>query len=201
MSEFIKLLKTKIGCGYVLGSQGEIMTQALLDSLSHWNTSTNNTIAKKWIGKQCFDCSGLIVWALQHLRFIGEEEDYTASALYTSKCTPVTKEQLQPNDLVFIKDSRIRHVGIYIGDGKVIEAKGTSYGVVESTLANSGFNLYGRLKFELEPKEMTYAEANKIVCQCVKLVENYWGVKNKIDPYFEERVIKEAKFLIEKGLV
>jgi len=159
MSKFIDLVKSKIGCGYVLGSQGEVMTQKLLDSLAHWNTAKNNAIAKKWIGKQCFDCSGLIVWSLQQLGFITKAEDYTADTLFYKECTLITKDELKENDLVFIKtkNSGITHVGVYIGNGQVVEAKGTPYGVVKSTLFKTDFNTFGRLKFDLEPMDLNKA--------------------------------------------
>jgi len=48
---------------------------------------------------------------------------------------------LQPGDLLFIAGSdgttaRPRHVGRYVGDGKVIDAKGARWGVVESAVTD-----------------------------------------------------------------
>lgn len=43
----------------------------------------------------------------------------------------VKPDELQPGDLVFYnRNGKIGHVAIYIGDGKIIHAKGTKYGIV-----------------------------------------------------------------------
>lgn len=159
MSKFIDLIKSKVGCGYVLGSQGEVITPARLQALSKLNTPDMNKIAQKWIGKVCFDCSGLIVFTLIQLGFLKPGEDYTADGLFYKECKPITKEQLLPNDLVFIKvpGKGIIHVGVYIGNDQVIEAKGTPYGVVQSTLSKTDFNTFGRLKFDLDPMDLNKA--------------------------------------------
>jgi hypothetical protein len=47
--------------------------------------------------------------------------------------TPVRYEDLQPGDLIFQANtykSGISHVGIYIGQGKILHAKGRNYGIV-----------------------------------------------------------------------
>lgn len=44
-------------------------------------------------------------------------------------------QPLKPGTAVFLtKGSDRHHVGLYVGDGEVIEAKGTAYGVVESKI-------------------------------------------------------------------
>ena len=46
-----------------------------------------------------------------------------------------------PGVLVFMPG----HVGIYIGNGKVIEARGHAYGVVETNLVGRGWKEWGKL--------------------------------------------------------
>lgn len=147
-NKFIELIKSKLGCGYVYGSQGEVMTKGLLDTLikrfgrSHYYFDGYS--AEKWLGKQCFDCSGLIVWALEQLGLI--RTDLTADGLY-QLCEPVQKSKLEVGDLVFYQNSNgyKNHVGVYIGNGRVIHARGTAYGVVETEMFNN-FTAFGRLK-------------------------------------------------------
>lgn len=59
-----------------------------------------------------------------------------------------------PGLLVFMP----RHVGVYIGNGKVIEARGHAYGVVETNLKDRGWKQWGKCKFieylESEEKKM-----------------------------------------------
>jgi hypothetical protein len=88
-------------------------------------------MAYRWGGRSAatgFDCSGLVQtvcakWGIYLPR--------VASAQYHSG-VPVSRDQLQPGDLVFFKNTYKRglsHVGIYIGDGCFIHAAGRSYGV------------------------------------------------------------------------
>lgn len=207
VEKFLEIAGSKIGCGYVYGSQGQIMTAALLNTLvktfgkSHYEfTDSQGAVrADKWIGKQSFDCSGLVVWILQQLGILKANQDYTAAGLYSSLCEPVTKDKLVPGDLVFIRPTNgaINHVGIYSGNGKTIEAIGTRKGVVQGDA--SRFNVYGRLKVfkaEIEKpafKEMTFEEALGIVAEKADTVYQYWLKRKDIDPAFSALIIKIAK--------
>jgi cell wall-associated NlpC family hydrolase len=60
----------------------------------------------------------------------------------------IDKSDLQRGDLVFIYDEeteQIVHVGAYVGDGYVIDARGRDTGVVRTKLASRKFNRFGRL--------------------------------------------------------
>jgi cell wall-associated NlpC family hydrolase len=146
--KFLELIRSKLGCGYVYGAQGEILTKVLLDTLINRFGRSNYYFggysAEKWLGKECFDCSGLIVWALQQLGLL--TTDLTADGLYRI-CEPISREALEPGDLVFYQNSNgyKTHVGVYMGNGKVIHARGTAYGVVETEMFSS-FTAFGRLK-------------------------------------------------------
>ncbi|MFP2768433.1 NlpC/P60 family protein [Oceanisphaera sp. KMM 10153] len=48
---------------------------------------------------------------------------------------PVSKQELQPGDLVFFRTGRTRHNGVYVGDGKFAHAS-SSVGVTISRLDN-----------------------------------------------------------------
>lgn len=158
--KFLELIRSKLGCGYVYGAQGEVMTKDLLNTLvnrfgrSHYYFDGYS--AEKWIGKQCFDCSGLIVWALQQLGLL--TTDLTADGLY-QLCNPVEKGKLEPGDLVFYQNSNgyKNHVGVYIGNGRVIHARGTAYGVVETEMFNN-FTAFGRLKVFPQKQEPHWGE-------------------------------------------
>ena len=123
----MELCLTKVGCGYVWGSQGEILTREILDRLvrtfGRERYYFNGYSAEKWLGKQVFDCSGLIVWAANTLGIL--QGDYTAKGLYYL-CDHVT--DLMPGDWCF--NFYLTHVGIYIGNNQYLHAMGTAYGVV-----------------------------------------------------------------------
>ncbi|MFC4000817.1 NlpC/P60 family protein [Prauserella oleivorans] len=68
-------------------------------------------------GPDSFDCSGLTQWAYQQA---GISIPRTSSAQSTYG-TAVSRDQLQPGDLVFFY-SPVSHVGIYIGNGMMVHA-------------------------------------------------------------------------------
>ncbi|WP_312800862.1 NlpC/P60 family protein [Corynebacterium variabile] len=73
-------------------------------------------------GPDAFDCSGLMFWAYQQM---GKSIPRTSSAQIAGG-TPVSREQLQPGDIVGYY-SGVSHVGMYIGDGKIVHA--SDYGI------------------------------------------------------------------------
>ncbi|PEL13864.1 bifunctional lytic transglycosylase/C40 family peptidase [Bacillus sp. AFS017336] len=79
-----------------------------------------------------FDCSGLLEYAFAQ---VGIDLYGTAESQY-NKTIPVPENQIKPGDLVFFSTYKIgpSHVGMYVGDGKFINANssnGTSYSSVE----------------------------------------------------------------------
>lgn len=101
---------------------------------------------------QAFDCSGLVYWA-QKKAGIGYG-DKTANG-YWRECVAV--DELQAGDLVFHHNGiRCTHVGIYNGDGYVIEAIGRDLGVVLKRRVDTTYwNRWGRLKkmpYDPDPK-------------------------------------------------
>jgi cell wall-associated NlpC family hydrolase len=68
-------------------------------------------------GPNSFDCSGLLLWAYKQAG-ITLPRNSAAQAQYG---TPVPRDQLQPGDLVAYY-SPVSHIGMYIGDGKMVHA-------------------------------------------------------------------------------
>jgi cell wall-associated NlpC family hydrolase/outer membrane murein-binding lipoprotein Lpp len=68
-------------------------------------------------GPHAFDCSGLVLWAYAH---VGISLPHLAAAQYNMGIH-VGRKQLQPGDLVFFY-SDIGHVGLYIGNGLMVDA-------------------------------------------------------------------------------
>ena len=72
-------------------------------------------------GPGAFDCSGLVMWAFQQA---GISLPHSSQALAAGG-TPVSRDQLQPGDVVnYYSDAS--HTGIYVGDGMVVHA--STYG-------------------------------------------------------------------------
>jgi cell wall-associated NlpC family hydrolase len=71
-------------------------------------------------GPDTFDCSGLVVWAYGQL---GISLPHYTGALWNSGMH-VSRDGLEPGDLVFFF-ADISHVGIYIGNGLMVDAPQT----------------------------------------------------------------------------
>jgi cell wall-associated NlpC family hydrolase len=76
-----------------------------------------------------FDCSGLVMYVFSQ---VGVSLPHNAAAQY-GYGTPVSRDQLQPGDLVFFDG--LGHVGIYVGGGSFIHAPHTGDVVKISSLS------------------------------------------------------------------
>jgi cell wall-associated NlpC family hydrolase len=79
------------------------------------------------------DCSGFVYNAL---RDAGHNVGRTTAQGYRSQGTVVSKAEMQPGDLIFYgkNTNDASHIGIYIGDGKMIHSSGGS----KNTKSNPG---------------------------------------------------------------
>jgi cell wall-associated NlpC family hydrolase len=103
------------------------------------------TIAQKYLGvpyvyggssPSGFDCSGLVQYVC---RQAGISVSRTSSSQFGNG-TAVSRDELQPGDLVFFKSGgRISHVGIYAGNGQMIHSPQTG-----KTVSYSSINTPGR---------------------------------------------------------
>ena len=143
---------------YIWGAQGERLKNISIPALLKTETSLDNALrVVKYVYYQmqagynmnecrCFDCSGLMVYCLQKLGII--EHDYTAQGLYDivknqGKLRGSLKD-IRRGDLIFRStDGKIVHVGLYIGNGEIIEAKGRDYGVCITNISSARWDYCG----------------------------------------------------------
>ena len=140
-----KALKEK--WGYFYGTYGQIGTQSLLDAKCKQYPTVYNSIlydgrtvyqhAQQWIGGRVADCIGLMksyIWwdNAKNGPVYNSKTDKGANSTYS--------EATKKGDITTIPEThgvlvwKEGHIGVYIGNGKVIEARGTAYGVVETNL-------------------------------------------------------------------
>lgn len=105
----------------------------------------------KWIGHAVADCSGLFTWAFKQLggtMYHGSNTMYREYCTSKGKLTSELKKTLQPGTAVFTGNSETNHphVGLYVGNGKVIEASGTQAGVCVSNITANKWTYWGKLK-------------------------------------------------------
>lgn len=132
--ELVEYAKSLVGSPYVYGVNGRVVTEELIKikakQYPKLYTQTYITKARKFIGKVAYDCSGLID------TFLGV--DLSADGYYASaqiKGTTLKDMPDQPGILIHSS----AHIGVYIGNGKVVEARGIDYGVVITNLHERGW--------------------------------------------------------------
>ena len=105
----------------------------------------------KWVGHNVADCSGMFVWAY---RQYGLKITHGSTSIYKSHCdkkgrlTDALKKTILPGTAVFTGDTEAKHphVGLYVGNGKCIEAAGVDSGVITSNITAGKWKWYGQLK-------------------------------------------------------
>jgi peptidoglycan DL-endopeptidase CwlO len=106
-----------LGDPYVWGADGQIFTQA--DINMYKNTSHDLSDMKKLLGKQAFDCSGLMEFVYAHFGINISRTTYTQ----IHEGTPVDRNNLKPGDLIFFGTyDNPDHVGMYVGNNCFIQA-------------------------------------------------------------------------------
>ena len=80
-----------------------------------------------------FDCSGFVMYVYSH---VGVALPHNAAKQFRYGA-PITRERLQPGDVVFFDG--LHHAGIYVGDGRFIHARRSGHGVIVSGLDESWY--------------------------------------------------------------
>lgn len=135
--------------GYIYGTAGETWTeakQAALPAGSKYELARQ--YGAKWIGRHVADCSGLVKYGCSKL---GISMPHGSNSQWRG-CLG-TKGEIRPGFmptagmLVFKlrNGDDFYHVGVSLGDGRVVEAQGTRAGVVISELG-SGWSHYGLIR-------------------------------------------------------
>ena len=144
--------------GYIWGTAGVMWTaakQADLEKTTDSNREQGRKYGSKWIGHRVSDCSGLFYWAFKQL---GGYMYHGSNTMWDKYCTDKGELKdgkrtdggdLKPGTAVFTynKNKKNRgHVGLYVGDGWVIEAEGTKAGVIRSKVTKDKWVEWGELK-------------------------------------------------------
>lgn len=95
--------------------------------------------------KPCYDCAGMVKSPFVYPKY-NSAYDLGATGIY-GKCTKkgdlTSEKQLKPGYLVFKGNSKTKtHVAVYLGNGKIKEAKGHAYGIVISNLDLSKYKYW-----------------------------------------------------------
>ena len=139
----IEYCRAQVGLPYWFGTFGQTASASLYASKkAQYPKYYTASDYKSQYGKRVHDCAGLIkgyLWSATPTSApkYNAATDYGATAFYQHcnlKGSIGTFDKI-PGRLVFKgKPGKMSHVGVYVGDGKIIEAKGHKYGVVISNL-------------------------------------------------------------------
>lgn len=135
--------------GYIYGKAGQLWTQEQQNAATREQTVKNG---QKWVGRYVADCSGMFTWAFKKLGGYMYHGSNTMYKKYTTARGKLVSgkrsdgKELLPGTAVFKVQNGddYYHVGLYVGDGVVIEAQGTSSGVVTSKITS--WHCWGELK-------------------------------------------------------
>lgn len=136
------------GWGYVWGTFGNILTEgAFASKLEQYPEAVGNYadfIRANWIGRRTVDCVGLIKsygWFDPDTETIQYSShgmpDVGADQMYYAAAESGTIDSIPEIPGLAVWQSG--HIGVYIGNGEVIEAMGTMYGVVKTYLEGSSW--------------------------------------------------------------
>jgi len=144
------------GWGYVWGTYGTVLSPDFLESkIIQYPDEVGGKedfIRENWLGKRTADCVGLIKgysWydtASQMTILVSNGmPDIGADTMYENAAEKGTIDTIpEIPGLAVWKEG---HIGVYIGDGKVVEAYGTTSGVIRSELANGGWTHWLKIPY------------------------------------------------------
>lgn len=153
----------QLGRPYWYGTFGNAASQTLLDMKAkqypaHYYPTRIPTY-KSQFGEKVHDCVGLIkgyLWSKSpdSLPEYNINQDVSADGMKAICSEKGNMDSIpeQKGILVF----QPGHIGIYIGSGYVVEARGFAYGIVRTPLKNRGWTSWGRCPWIIYNSEIEY---------------------------------------------
>ena len=148
--------------GYIYGETHRMWTEALQkkyveqynsDPVKWKDHETSAKLGSKWVGHWVTDCSGIFAWAFKELggsiahgsNSMWKKYSIAKGAL--SQGSRTDGQELKPGTAVFTgNESNHGYVGLYVGNGEVIEASGTKVGVICSSISLDKWTSWAELK-------------------------------------------------------
>lgn len=144
------------GWGYVYGTYGTVLDNSLLDSkITQYPDevgANEQFIRDNWLWKRTADCVGLIKgysWydteTQKTLLVSNGMPDIGADTMYENATEKGSIDSIP--EVLGLAVWKEGHIGVYIGGGKVVEAYGTTTGVIYSELADGGWTHWLKIPY------------------------------------------------------
>lgn len=161
----VNYCKAQIGLPYWYGTYGQTSSRQLYTAKKkQYPAQYTWACPKDQLGKRVHDCVGLIkgyLWSdtpTSKPKY-NAKQDVSANGMYNACKIKGNIKSIpdEPGVLVFMDG----HVGVYIGNGYVIEARGHKYGVVKTKLAGRGWERWGKCPW-IKYAEVVIDDGNKL---------------------------------------
>lgn len=142
--------------GYVWGTYGTVLDKAFLESkIEQYPNEVGGKeefIRANWLGKRTADCIGLIkgyswydVESQKTILISNGMPDIGADTMYENATEKGTIDTIP--EIPGLAVWKSGHIGVYIGNGQVVEAYGTTTGVIRSQLADGGWTHWLKIPY------------------------------------------------------
>ena len=161
----------RAGWGYVWGACGQVLTEFVLaGKIAQYPDEVGGQedfIRTHWLGRRCADCVGFIK-GYGWLDAETQEIEYGTNGMPDIGADAMCDNAIEKGTIDTIPEIpglavwHEGHIGIYVGNGEVIEAMGTRYGVVRTQLADRGWTHWLKIPYinYLEETKEPYEESS-----------------------------------------
>ena len=145
-----------VGCGYIYGATGWICTPSRLAQQEKQYpafAAQMERYGKKWMGKPCYDCAQLTRDVARQAGVMlpsGATSQWRAAGIWKEKDVIDTLPDEAGIFLFTMRDGRMTHTGVSVGNGEEVDARGHAYGVVKRKISGTAYTHWARLAIDYD---------------------------------------------------
>ena len=153
MERMIEKALSLVGQGYIYGAKGQTCSSAFRQQQAQQYPEQAENIlgtGAKWDGVPVWDCAQLVRAAAREagLEMVSGATSQWNRTDWAEKGTISQLAGGVPAIVFRQADGRMQHVGLALGDGTCIHARGTAYGVVQQEMGGYAWTHYGIPRLE-----------------------------------------------------